>query len=412
MTASQSENLWRNRDFLKLWSAQTVSGFGTQTASLAYPLTAILILQASPAEMGILRAVGSVSAVIVGFFIGAVADRISRKSLLIFADLGLAFLAALIALTAYFGVLRIEYLYVIQFFTGALTITSEVAAMAFLPSVVAGENLVEGNSKFAATNSAASIAGPNLSGVLIQILTAPLTILIDAVSFLFSAFFVWQIKMPVIPVSPQTERKSIWAEIIEGLNFVYKNPILRPLAETIALHFLFMLMISTVFMLYVVRELKLEPFILGVIFSAFGFGFLFGAIFAKRLTEYFGQGKTMIYATVLNACAALLIPSAGGSLKVFILFAAHLILAFGIQISGINLMSLRQSVTPDNLQGRVNGGFRFVNVCMMMFGALIAGFTGEIIGLRAVLFIGALGMFAPFLRLFFSPVRNLKQLTE
>lgn len=411
--SSPAKNLWHNRNFLKLWCAQTISGFGTQTASLAYPLTAILILHASSAEMGILRVVGSASAVIVGFFIGAIADRISCKPLLIAADLGLAFLAVLIALTAYFGILRIEYLYIIQFFTGAFGITSEVAAMAFLPSVIAKENLVEGNSKFAATNSAASIAGPNLSGVLIQVLTAPLTILIDAASFLFSAFFIWRIPSPGKKDSSQTtQRKSLRAEIAEGLNFIYRNPVLRPLAESIALHFLFMLMISTIFTLYAVRELNFEPFILGVIFSAFGFGFLFGAIFAKRLTNYFGQGKTMIYATFLNACAALLIPAAGGPAKVLILFAAHLILAFGIQIHGINLMSLRQSVTPDNLQGRVNGGFRFVNVCMMMFGSLIAGFLGEIIGLRAVLFIGAAGMFAPFLRLFFSPLKNLNQQPE
>lgn len=408
MSIPTTKNLWHNRNFLRLWSAQTVSGFGTQTASLAYPLTAILILQASPVEMGFLRAIGSAAAVIVGFFVGAIADRVNRKFLLITADLGLALFAAITALTAYFGVLRIEYLYVIQFFTGALGITSEVAAMAFLPAICAKENLVEGNSKFAATNSAATIAGPNLSGVLIQILTAPLTILIDAVSFLLSSFFIWQINIPENQNPSSLERKNFWVEITEGLNFIYKNSILRPLAEGIALHFLFMLMISTIFTLYAVRELSLDPFLLGIIFSAFGFGFLFGAIFAGRITKRFGQGKTMIYATFINACAALLIPASGGAAKVFILFAAHLILAFGMQIHGINLMSLRQSVTPDNLQGRVNGGFRFVNVCLMMCGALIAGFLGELIGLRSVLLIGAVGLFTPFLRLFFSPVRNLK----
>ncbi|HSK73413.1 MAG TPA: MFS transporter [Pyrinomonadaceae bacterium] len=402
----RSKNLWRNRDFLKFWSAQTTSVFGTQIASLAYPLTAILVLQASSVEMGILRATGSASAVLVGFFAGVIVDRVSRKPLLIFTDLGRAFLASLIPVAAFLGVLRIEHLFIISFFAGALNITSEVAAMAFLPSVVEKENLVEGNSKFAATDSVASIAGPGISGLLVQILTAPVAIIIDAVSFVFSAFFVWTIRSPEREKAVREERRSVWSEIVEGFAFVYKNPILRPLAESIALHFLFMLMISTIFTLYAIRELRLEPLLLGVIFSAFGFGFLFGALAVKRLTNRFGQGKIMVFGALLNAFASLLIPSASGSTAVFVLFAAHLLLAFGIQIHGINLMSLRQSITPNHLQGRMNGSFRFVNVCMMMFGALFAGLLGELIGLRATLFIGAIGMFLPFLRLFFSPVRN------
>ena len=406
--ASQSKNLWQDRDFLKLWSAQTTSIFGTQIASLAYPLTAILSLQASAVEMGILRAASSVSAVLVGFFVGVIVDRTSRKSLLIFSDLGRAFLAALIPIAAFSGVLRIEHLYIISFLAGALNITSEVAGMAFLPSLVAKKNLVEGNSKFATTESAATIAGPSLSGVLIQALSAPLTIVFDSISFVFSAILVWLIHAPESEISTPQERSGIWAEIIEGLNFVYKNPILRPLAESIALHFLFMLMISTVFMLYAIRELKIEPFELGIIFSALGGGFLLGAISVKKITKRLGQGKTMIYALLLDAFACLLIPTASGALTIFILITAHFLLAFGIQLHGINLMSLRQAITPNRLQGRMNGSFRFINVFMMMFGALFAGFLGEWIGLRNTLFIGASGMFLPFLRLIFSPVRTVE----
>ena len=328
----QQTNLWQNRNFIKLWSAQTTSAFGTQIASLAYPLTAILLLQASSFQMGILRSVGSASAVLVGFFIGVIVDRVSRKSLLIFTDLGRAFIAALIAIAAFSGVLQIEHLYVITFFAGAMNITSEVAGMAFLPSLVEKENLVEGNSKFAATESAATIAGPGLSGLLVQILSAPVAIIIDAVSFIFSALLIWRIPASAPLIPEKAEKKSVWSEIVEGLSFVYKNPILRPLAEAIALHFLFMLIISTVFLLYAVRELQFEPFLLGVIFSAFGFGFLFAALSVKRLTGRFGQGKTMVFATLLNAFAALLIFSASGSAAAFVLFAAHFLLAFGMQI--------------------------------------------------------------------------------
>jgi MFS family permease len=403
-------NIWNNRNFLKLWGAQTVSGFGTHTAALAYPLTAILLLHASSFQMGILRAMGSAAAIIVGFFVGVMVDRVSRKALLIFADLGLAFLATLIAATAYFGVLRIEYLYVIQFFTGALSITSEITAMAFLPAVLKKDELVEGNSKFATTASAATIAGPSVSGILIEALTAPITILIDSVSFVFSAFFVWSIQSPEIHIPQRKKEKNIPTEIAEGLGFVYKNPILRPLAEGIALHFLFMVVISTVFTLYAVRELSINPFTLGLTISGFGFGFLFGALAVKTLTNRFGQGRVMIYASLLNALACLLVPMAGGSMTVYILFTAHVLLAFGMQIHGINLMSLRQSITPDSLQGRMNGSFRVVNVCMMMLGALASGCLGERTGLRNTLFIGAVGMFLPFFRLYFSPIRTLSEI--
>ena len=403
---AETKNLRHNRDFIKLWSAETISAFGTQTASLAYSLTAILILGATSFEMGVLRAVGSASAILVGFFAGVAVDRIKRKPLLISTDLGRALLCALIPFCAFLDVLRIEYLYVISFFTGALTIVSEVASMSFLPSVVARENLVEGNSKLAASDSIAAIAGPSLSGFLIQILTAPVTILIDAVSFVCSAFFVWTIRAPEQKIAPKDERQNIWSEIVEGFRFVYKNEILRPLAQAVALHFLFMLVISTIFTLYAIRELNLSPLTLGVIFSAFGFGFLAAALVVKRVTNRFGQGNAMIFAALLKAFACLLIPFASGSTAVFVLFAAHFLLAFGIQIDAINLMSLRQSITPNHLQGRMNGSFRFVNVCMMMLGALLAGFLGEIIGLRSTILVGAVGMFAPFMRLFFSPVRN------
>lgn len=400
--------LRQNQNFIKLWVSQTVSIFGTQIASLAYPLTAILILHVSPFQMGLLRMSGSASAVLVGFFAGVIVDRVNRRSLLIFADLGRALLAALIPAAAFLNILRIEYLFIITFCTGALNILSEVASMAFLPSLVEKENLVEGNSKFAATDSVAGIAGPNLSGLLVQILSAPITIVIDSVSFIFSAVLVSLIQSPELPKIEKEEKKGVWSQIKEGLKFVYGNPVLRPLAESVALHFLFMLIISTVFLLYAVQELQLEPFHLGVIFSAFGFGFLLAALFVKRLTNRFGRGKIMVGATLINALAALLIPLASGYSAVFILFAAHFILAFGIQINGINLMSLRQALTPDNLQGRMNGTFRFINVCMMMFGALIAGLLGEWIGLRTTLIIGAIGMFLPFLRLLFSPVRDIR----
>jgi MFS family permease len=410
----RSETLWKHRDFLKLWSAQATSVFGAQLASLAYPLTAILTLQASPFQMGMLRATGSAAAVVFGLFAGVVVDRFRRRPLLIATDLGRCLLGLSITLAFIGGVLRIELLYLIYFLSGALTILAEVAGMAFLPSLVEKEQLVEGNSKLAAMDSAAGIAGPGLSGVLVQLLTAPVAILIDSVSFVFSAVFVWLIRTPEIEPPPTDAKQSVRAGIIEGLRFVYGNPVLRSLSQALALHFLFLPIISTIFTLYAIRELGLDPLLLGIIFSALGVGFLLGALTVKRLTERFGTGRTMIGGMLLTAFACVLIPLANGALTLIIsmLIAAHIFLAFGIQINSVNLMSLRQSITPHHLQGRMNASFRFINVFMMLIGALTAGFLGEWIGLRTTLAVGAAGMFLPFLRLLFSPVRSLAETIE
>jgi MFS family permease len=408
----QPKTLWRHQDFLKLWSAQGISVFGSELASLAYPLTAIVVLEAGVFEMGVLQATGGASAFIVGLFVGAIADRVRRKPLLIASDLGRALLAVTIPIAAFFGVLRIEQLYVVAFLTGALNILWLVAAMAFTPSLVEKEQLVESNSKMSTTESVAMIAGPSLSGVLLQILTAPLAILIDAASFVISALLISRIRTPEVLI--EKEKRSIWTEIGEGLRFVYAHPILRPMAESIALYFLFRQIVLALFTLYAIRELKLEPLLLGVIFSALGFGFLLGALTVRRITARFGIGRTMIGANLLNILAIALVPLAGGSTVsiVALLVISHFLHAFGVQLNGINLVSLRQSITPNHLQGRMTASFRFVNMGMVMLGSLIAGGLGEWIGMRATIVVGVVGMILPFLRLVFSPVRNFSEIIE
>jgi MFS family permease len=405
----QFTGLWRNPDFLKLWAGQTISLFGSQITALALPLTAVLTLQATPAQMGMLRATHSASAVMAGLFAGVFADRLRRRPILIGTDLGFAVLAGSIPVAAFLGMLRIEQLYLIQFFSGILAVSSEVTHLAFLPPLAERHQLVEANSKLQTTSSAASIAGPGLAGVLTQLITAPIAIIFDAISFLVSALFIRLIRAPEPPPLPAADRKSIRAEISEGLRFVFGNPTLRPLAEAIALHFLFNGLIFSVFILYASRELKIESAMLGVLFAASGLGLLTGALAAERAARRYGVGPTMLGGTFMTAVAALLIPLADGPPPVIaaMLAFALFLQAFGIQINGINLVSLRQAMTPSRLQGRMNATFRFLNLIAVTIGALLAGAISGVIGLRATLAIGACGLFIPFLRLLFSPARNL-----
>src|SRR5215510_4046690 len=260
----QFTGLWRHPDFLKLWAGQTISLFGSQITALALPLTAVLTL----------RATHSASSVLAGLFAGVLADRLRRRPILIGTDLGFAVLAGSIPVAAFLGLLRIEQLYLVQFFSGVLAEFCVVTHMAFLPSLTERHQLVEANSKLQTTNSAASIAGPGLAGVLTQLITAPMAMIFDAISFLVSALFIWRIRAPEPAPAPVGSRKSVRAEIGEGLSFVFGNPTLRPLAEAIAMHFLFNGLIFSVFILYASRELKIESALLGVVFAAIGLGFL------------------------------------------------------------------------------------------------------------------------------------------
>lgn len=407
----QLTGLWRHPDFLKLWAGQTISVFGSQITALALPLSAVLTLQATPTQMGMLRATHSASSVMAGLFAGVLADRLRRRPILIGTDLGFAVLAGSIPVAAFLGLLRIEQLYLVQVFSGVLAEFSVVTHMAFLPSLAQRHQLVEANSKLATTNSAASIAGPGLAGVLTQLITAPMAIIFDAISFLISALFIWLIRAPEPPPEPAANRKSIRAEIGEGLSFVFGNPTLRPLAEAIAMHFLFNGLIFSVFILYGSRELKIESALLGVVFAGMGLGFLIGALAAGHVARRYGVGPTMLGATFTIAVAALLIPLAGGPLPmmVAVLAFALFLQAFGISLNGINLVSLRQAMTPTQLQGRMNASFRFLNLIGATIGALLAGALSEVIGLRLTLVIGACGLFIPFLRLLISPARNLQK---
>jgi MFS family permease len=405
--------LWRNADFVKLWLGMNVSFAGTQVASLAYPLTAVLVLDASSAEMGWLRATGTAAAFLFGPFAGVVIDRVRRRPVLILADLGLALLAASIPAAFFLGAVGMRQLYAVQFLAGALSIFSEVAVMAYLPALVRREQLVRANSQMMASNAAISIAGPGLAGVLVQMLSAPVVILFDAVSFVLSAVCTALIRAPepAEDAAAAVQRRGVWAEIAEGLRFVYGHPVLRPLAEAIALHFLFVNVIYTLLVIYAVRELGVEPAPLGLVFAALGPGFLVGALLAPRAARRFGTGRLMTYAPLLTVAGLSLVPLARGpqASAVALLAAAHFVTALGIQLHGVNLMALRQAVTPHRLQGRMNASFRYVNLLGACLGSLAAGALAERVGIRATLTVGVCGLLLPFLRLFFSPVRHLRE---
>ena len=407
----QAPNLTRHPEFLKLWVSETISLFGSQITLLALPLTAALALQATPGQMGILSAVEFAPFLLVGLFAGVWADRRRRRPILLWANLGRAVLLGSIPLAALFGLLRIEQLYAVGFGVGVLTVFFDIAYQAFLPTLVGRAQLVEGNSKLETSASLARIAGPGLAGGLVQLVTAPVAILLDSLSFLVSAVFLALIRTPESPPPRTGPQASVWSDIREGLGVVLGNPLLRSIAACTGTANLFSSLLGSVFVLYITRELEMEPILLGAIFAVSSVGGLIGALLAGRIAGRLGLGPAIIGAQAVSGVAGLLIPvvTAPFALAVAAQMAAWFVLGLTNPIYNINQLSLRQAITPERLQGRMNATMRFLVWGTIPLGALLGGALGEQIGLRPTLVVGVCGSLLAFFWVLFSPVRNLRE---
>lgn len=408
--SSARGGLWQHSDFMKLWVGETVSLLGSQITSLALPLTAALILDATPEQMGVLNATSFLPFLLIGLFAGVWVDRNRRKPILMAADVGRALILITIPAAALLHVLGIEQLYVVGFLAGILTVFFDVAYQSYLPSLVGREGLVEGNSKLEVSRSITQIAGPGVAGVLVQLFTAPLAITLDAVSFLVSVFSLWRIQMEEPPAEKSAERhirKDIW----EGLRIVLQNPILRAIAGCTATSNLFGNVVQTVFILYATRRLGLDAAGLGLVFGIASIGGLLGATLNARLVKRFGLGATIVGGMLFSAAGNLLFPLAGNSsfLSVGLVIAGWFAGTIGGTIYNINQVSYRQTITPHHLLGRMNASMRFIVWGTIPIGALIGGFLGGTIGLRPTLVVGAIGILLAPLWVYLSPVRSLKE---
>ncbi len=403
-------SLWHHRDFLLLWSGQTISQLGSQITTWALPLTAVVLLKANASQMGLLVALRNVSYLLVGLFAGVWVDRVKRRPLLIVTDIGRALLLLSIPLTALFGLLSITQLYIVTFLTGLLTVLFDVAYQSFLPSLVARDQLIEGNSKLEASASIAQIVGPGLAGALVQLFTGPIAILRDALSCVVSALsltLTW-VKEPPLLIE---ERRHIGHEISEGLQAVWHYPILRTLAIGSGLFNFFDSFLFTFYVLYLIKTIGATPLLVGIIIAISSVGGLLGALLTEKITRKFGLGPTLLAGVLLASMGEFTIALAQGPL----LFAILLVIIgegsvqAGAVLYGVNGLSLRQTIVPDRLQGRVSATLRIIAVGVVPLGALLGGFLGDTYGLRTTVLVAGCGTFIAFLWVLFSPVRKLRE---
>ena len=379
----------------------------------AMSFTAILFLHATPLQMGILSAARLVPTVAMSLFAGAWTDRLHKKPILIFTDIGRAVLLATIPLSAYLNMLRIEQLYVVTFLVSILTIFFNVAYQSFLPLLINREDLIEGNSKLSASSAVSEAGGFSLGGWLVQLFTAPFAVLIDAVSFIGSAIFVSRISVNETKTSG-ADKKNVRLEIKEGIKELFQNQILK----TFALCSFTLEMSAGIFgaliVLYVSEGLGFEPGVLGMIWAVGGISSLIGAVLAPRAAKFFGIGIIMISGLMLNGIAMFFIPLAAGSAFIITIFLImqQLLGDGAITIYDINQVSMRQAIAPERMIGRINAGMHFISSGAMLLGSLAGGILGETIGIRNALFIAAGGALLSSLWLVFSPVKELRDIPQ
>jgi len=409
--------LWRHGDFLKLWSATTISAFGTQVSQLALPLIAVLVLDASAFEVAALGTVEFLPFILFTLPAGVWVDRLRRRPILIAGDLGRAALLATIPAAYLLDVLSLGQLYVVGFLVGIGTVFFDVAYQSYLPALVDRDEIIEGNSKLQLSFSAAQVGGPGIGGVLVEVFTAPYAVLVDAISYLGSGLFVLRIDQPEEAPETTTDanggKPSFWADLKEGLGFVLRNPNLRAQAGCTATSNLFFSVAFSIFIVYAVRSLDLSAGAIGAIFSIGAVGALVGSVTAMRLSRRFGIGPTTIASTLFQGPTMLVFAAApSGNAAIPVLVAAQLVLGFAIVTYNIVQVSYRQAICPARLQGRMNSAMRFIVWGTIPLGTLAGGALGTWVGLRETIVIGAIGGGLSFLWILLSPQRHLREMPE
>ncbi len=412
---SRLPSVWHSRDFRLLWAGQSVSMLGSQVTSVALPLLAVVTLHASVAQMGVLGTVIRLPFLLY-LVAGVWVDRARRRRILIGTDLARGVLLLSIPVAALTHVLTMPFLLVIAFTAMLLGVWFDTAYHSYVPALVQRHELTTANSVMETSSSLAQIAGTSLGGLLVQLLTAPIAIVADSVSYFISWVAVWRIRKPEppLPARQGSGLRDIWSSTSEGMRFVLSDRILAPLALAIGVFCLVGAAESALYIFYLAKVLRLGAGFIGLTLAAGGPGAVAGAALAGKAQRTLGIGMTIIGGLTLFAGAAWLIPlaSANRALAVPMLLAAAFGMGVGLQLCNTNVITVRQVIAPPELIGRVTASFRFLAFGTGPFGSLLGGLLGTTLGVRGGLFAAVAGMLLAPAVVLASPVRRLRRLPE
>ena len=413
MSEAGNASLRTDARFRSYWASQAISQFGDRITELALPLLAITVLHASTSQVGFLTA-AVWAPYICALFVGAWVDRQRRKRRVqVYADLARALVLASLPIAAWLQFLTLTQLFVVAALAGLGEVFFNIAQPNIFVNLVARGAYVQANSKISTVRSVSFLAGPAVGGFLIQALTAPLAILVDAASFLASAFLIGHIRLTE-PLPKSAHRESLLAGATQGLTFVRRHQFLRASLGCAATLNFFNFIGAALLILFASRELGLSATLIGLALGAGASGGLAAALLAPRIGKRLGVGVTIILGAIIAAAGLAIVPLASGSTltKAIIFGAAEFVSGIGIMLFDVNLNAVMTSVTPDDMRSRASGAFSTINYGVRPLGAMVGGLLGATLGVRQTLFIAALGMATACIWLLTSPIRTTRDMRQ
>lgn len=397
----------RNGDFRRYWSSAIINGFGSYVSALAIPLCAVLMLKASPAQMGMMGAAGALPYALLALPAGVFLDRNRKLPVLLASKAVQALSLASIPFAWWLHLLTIEWLYAVSFIGGACAVVGGGAEVVFLTNMIGRDKLIDAQSKFTATDSAARLVAPGFAGVLIQWLTAPYAVLLNAIGFIVSIALLRNVTAND-PKPPPTDKHPL-RDIQDGIAFIWRHPLLRTLAWTSACWHMLFYGFGALSVIFATRELGMSAGMLGVAQMIGGLGVLASSLLLKPLSKRYGASGAMTIGMGLCAFAYAVTPLIPANLfghplgSAVVCAAMSLFLDCGVMLFLIPYTTMRQQVTPDEYLGRMISTMRFLTVSVAPLGALAAGYLGEHFSIRTGLACVATGGVALTLLLALSP---------
>lgn len=401
--------LLRDVPFRRYWLGQTISMLGDEVHQLVLPLVAVLALGADAGDMGLLTAAGLLPSLLFSLHAGAWADRrTSRRRVMIASDVARAVLVASIPVAYLLDVLTFGQLLVVAFVIGVFSVLFEVCQPTLFVSLVGKGDYVSGNSLVNGSRAMSFIAGPGVGGALVQVVAAPLALLVDAVSFLASALFLGRIA----PAEPRAADSQGGVRV--GLRYIFGSPVMRSALGATATLNLFNFVFHALFVLFATTTLGLSAGLLGALLAAGAVGGVIGAVVTGRVVSRLGFGRAIVLSFVLFPAPLMLVPAAGGPLPLVgaMVCAAEFLAGFGVMLLDISVGSLFAATIPPALRSRVSGAYRMINYGVRPIGAALGGWLGTVLGVRPTLWIATIGALAAVLWLLPSPVARMATLPD
>jgi MFS family permease len=418
-SGSAGPSLWRHKDFLLLWSGQSVSEIGSSVTMVALPLVAVVLLHASTFQVGLLTAAGTACFLLVALPAGLVVDRVPKRRLMLACDVARTLIIGSVAVAAAFGVLTMLQLFAVALLAGLATVFFDVAYQSYVPALVEGARLHEANGKLGATQSFAQVAGPGVGGAVFGAFKAG-SMTVDAVSFAVSALSLWLIRTPeaatTVPApGPADEagidgRSGLLAEVLAGLRFVVSHPVLRKIAACTGTANLFGSMSATLEVIFLIRIVHVRPAEVGLLIAVGSLGGIVGGVLSGRLSAWIGTARIIWISILTFGALTLVMPLTAPGWRLVLFPIAGFSMTFTGVVYNIAQLSYRQLITPRELLGRMNAAIRWIVWGTLPLGGLIGGVLGGagVLGVRPTLWISVIGGWAAGFWVLFSPLRKMR----